>query len=319
MKVLCTTSSFDAEIPSGIDVVKNPFARRLTEAEVSQLIGEHRPDGLIAGVEPLTRAVLTRAAAGTPLRVISRCGVGLDSVDLEAAGELGIEVRNTPGAPVPSVAELTIGLMLAALRSIPAADAAIRRGDWLRLKGGLLGTRTVGIVGCGRIGSAVAALVAAFGSTILGFDPVVSEHPLCQMVGLDDLLARSDVVSLHAPLTDATRHLIDAHALSRMKPHALLVNTARGALIDEEALVAALTENRLGGAALDVYDVEPYTGPLVGLPQKTVLTCHIASSAREARAVMEAEAVQNLVSALRPLDCALGCGGDCAYANPSRS
>lgn len=298
MKVLCTTSSFDATIPAAIAVVKNPYGRRLTEAEVSQLLAEHRPDGLIAGVEPLTRAVLERARAAGSLRVISRCGVGLDSVDLKAAKELGIEVRNTPQAPVRSVSELTVALILAALRSIPTADAAIRRGEWLRLKGGLLATRTVGIIGCGRIGSAVAALVAPFGSTLVGFDPIVREHPACTMVRLDELLAASDVVSLHAPLTEATRHLIDSDALERMKPSALLVNTARGALVDEEALVDALRSGRLGGAAFDVYEEEPYTGPLIELPEKTVLTSHIASSAKEARAVMEAEAVQNLIDAL---------------------
>jgi D-3-phosphoglycerate dehydrogenase len=302
MKVVCTTSSFDAAIPDSFDVVKNPHGRRLTEEEVTALLVEETPDGLIAGVEPLTRAVLEAAvkAGDGRLRVISRCGVGLDNVDLDAAADLGIEVRNTPTAPVPSVAELTVGLMLAALRSIPAADAAIRRGDWLRLKGGLLGSRTVGLVGCGRIGTAVATLVAPFGATLIGFDPEVRSHSLCRMVSFEDLLAQSDIVSLHAPLVPGTRHLIDADALRRMRPNAVLVNTARGALVDERALADALAEGQIAGAAVDVYEEEPYTGPLVNMRERTVLTSHIASSAREARAVMEAEAVKNLVDVLRP-------------------
>lgn len=310
MKILCTTSSFDAPIPPDFDVVKNPHGRTLTEEMVRSLIIEHRPDGIIAGVEPLTRRVLEAAAtssrSGGPmqpgaqgrLKVISRCGVGLDGVDLSAASDLGIEVRNTPSAPVPSVAELTIGLILAALRSIPIADAAIRRGDWPRLKGGLLGARTVGIVGCGRIGTAVAGLIVPFGSRVLGFDPAIETHETIRLVPLDQLLAESDVVTLHAPLLDSTRHIIDGGAFAKMKPSAILVNTARGALVDEKALVDALKCERIAGCALDVYEDEPYIGPLTDLPEKTVLTAHMASSARETRDVMEREAVANLVAVL---------------------
>lgn len=295
MTILCTTSTFDAPLPHGYTLVHNPYGRRLTEPEVAALIEEHRPAGLIAGVEPLTRRVL-EAASG--LRVVSRCGVGVDSINLEAARELGITVCTTPEAPVPSVAELSVALMLAALRRVPQTDAAIRAGGWPKPAGNLLGGRTVGIVGCGRIGSAVASLVAAFGCRVLGYDPVIEKHDMCEMVRLDTLLEASDIVTLHAPALETTRRMVNASALSRMKRGAILVNTSRGALVDEAALVQALREDRIAVAALDVFDEEPYAGPLREMPEKTILTSHIASGAREARARMEAEAVANLVAAL---------------------
>lgn len=295
MKVLCTTSSFTAPFPPEVEVVKNPHGRRLSEAEVAELIREHKPDGLIAGVEPLTRAVLEGAKG---LRGISRCGVGLDSVDLDAARELGVAVRNTPEAPVASVAELTVALILALLRHVPVADAALRRGEWPRIKGGLLEGKTVGLVGCGRIGSAVAQRLSGFGCKLIGFDPALETHPLCTLVSLDRVIAEADILTLHSPLVEATRHLIGAAQLEAMKTSALLVNTARGGLVDTAALVTALIDGSIAGAALDVFEEEPYTGPLTTMTDKTVLTSHIASSAREARQRMEEEAVANLMEAL---------------------
>jgi D-3-phosphoglycerate dehydrogenase / 2-oxoglutarate reductase len=294
--ILCTTSIFSATLPDGYTIVPNPYGRRLSEAEVADLVREHQPVGLIAGVEPLTRRVLM---AATGLRVISRCGVGVDSIDLEAARELGIAVCTTPEAPVQSVAELTVGLMLAAIRRIPQTDAAVRSGGWPDPAGNLLGGRTVGVVGCGRIGSAVASLVSGFGCNVLGCDPVVTKHDVCTMVSLDELLEASDIVTLHAPSVESTRRMINASTLSQMRQEAILVNTARGALVDEEALVVALHEGRIAIAALDVFDDEPYAGPLREMADRTILTSHIASGAREARARMEAESVANLVAALR--------------------
>lgn len=222
----------------------------------------------------------------------------MDNVDVRAAEDLGIAVRNTPEAPVTSVAELTVGLIFAGLRHIPETDAAVRSGAWPKARGGLLAGKTVGIIGCGRIGTAVARMLAPFGCTVYGSDPVVKTHDACRMVGLRRLLSESDVVSLHAPLNEHTRHLINAETLSAMKPTALLVNTARGALIEETALVAALRSDRLSCAALDVFEEEPYTGPLTELSHKTILTSHVGSGAAEARAVMEMEAVRNLAEVL---------------------
>lgn len=295
MKVLCTTSSFQAPIDPSFEVVKNPYGRKLTESEVRELLQTHRPDGLIAGVEPLTRRVLADAEG---LRAISRCGVGLDNVDLDAASELGIVVRNTPQAPVASVAELTIALMLAALRRIPEADASLRRGEWPRIKGSLLAGKTVGIVGCGRIGSAVARRLEAFDCRLIGFDPVLDEHPLCELLSFDGVIAAADILTLHTPLTEQTLHLISGAQLHAMKPTAVLVNTARGGLVDTEALVQALDAGTIAMAALDVFEDEPYQGPLTKMHDRTVLTSHIASSAQEAREQMEEEAVANLIEAL---------------------
>jgi D-3-phosphoglycerate dehydrogenase len=300
--ILVTTSSFgsaaQAELAelrrAGYAIVLNPHGRRLGEEEVGALLG---PDvvGMIAGVEPLTRRVLAGAKG---LRVVSRCGIGLDSVDLAAARELGIEVLNTPDAPSAAVAELTLGLALAALRRIALADRQVRAGLWHPLMGRLLASQVAGVVGYGRIGRRVAALFAAFGCRVLACDPAAraaaSGVTLC---ALDELLAQADIVSLHVPLEPGTARLIDAARIARMKKGAILVNVSRGGLVDEAALHAALAEGRLAGAALDVFEREPYAGPLAGLDQ-VVLTAHMGSAAEETRAVMEREAAQNLVRAL---------------------
>lgn len=301
-KVLLSASSFGEQDPSvlgclreaGYELVMNPHAKRLTEAEVSELIQTHRPVGLIAGLEPLTREVLSRAPF---LRVISRCGIGLDSVDLPAAKELGITVTNTPDAPTIPVAELTLGMMLGLLRSIPQSDASIRSGKWERPMGRLISGMTIGIIGCGRIGTRVGRILQAFGCRVVGFDPFLETHPLWTLLPLEGLLAEADLVTLHVPYTDANHHLIDGARMRCMKPGAYLVNASRGGLVDEVALAEFLQSGRLGGAALDCFEQEPYAGPLAGLPN-TLLTGHIGSYAREGRVIMEQQAAENLVRSL---------------------
>lgn len=304
--VLATTSSFAAEHPApreallsaGLEVRTNPHGRKLTEAEVLALLAEHRPAGLFAGVEPLTARVLE--AAKPHLKAISRCGVGLESVDLAAAERLGIPVLSTPEAPSPAVAELAVGHMLAVLRSIPAADRALRAGTWKALQGRLLGDKTVGVVGMGRIGARVAKLCLGFGCRVLGCDERPFDAPGVEKADLETLLARSDVVTLHVPLMPSTRGLLGADRLARMKKGAVLVNVSRGGLVDEAALLEALKSGRLSGAGLDVFETEPYDGPLKAL-DNVVLTAHMGSAAKECRARMEAEAAANLVAALRRL------------------
>lgn len=301
--VLITTSSFGNDAPealallegAGLTVVFNPYRRKLTEEEAAALLEQYRPVGMIAGVEPLTRAVLTR---GEGLKVISRCGIGMDSVDLAAAADLGIRVTNTPDAPTIPVAELTLGMILALLRQIHRSDASIRGGQWERPMGSLLYGKTVGIVGCGRIGTYLGRLLAPFGCTLLGHDPFLADSAVFRLLPLDELLAQADVVSLHLPCTPESRHLLDARRIGLMKEAAFLVNAARGGLVDEGALCAALAAGRLGGAALDCFEEEPYTGPLRELPN-VLLTGHIGSYAREGRAIMEEQAAANLVAALR--------------------
>lgn len=301
-EVVISTSSFDLENNSGIDLLRaaglkittNPFGRKLTEAEIGGLLGDSVA-GLLAGVEPLTAKVITSARG---LRVISRCGVGLDNVDLAAANELKIPVLSTPDAPVDAVVEMTLGLMLATLRQIPEADRQVRSGGWPRLKGRLLKAQTVGILGLGRIGTRVASICCAFGARVIAHDPVIRDTPAdVEWVELPELLSQSAIVSLHAPYEAATHHLINKDRLALMQPGAILVNTARGSLVDEIELVKALQCGQLSAAGLDVFEAEPYSGALQELPQ-VVLTPHLASSAIESRCQMELEAANNLYHAL---------------------
>ena len=301
-KVLITTSSFSlgnfAQAKSlhdaGISIEVNPHGRRLSEDEVAELVATD-VIAILAGLEPLTDRVLSNAKS---LRVIARCGTGLDSVDLQAASRLGIDVFNTPDAPTQAVAELTIAHMLNSLRHISTTDSNMRSGKWTPTMGSLLATKTVGLIGVGRIGSAVAKLAQAFGARVIGFDPVVNSHNSVELLSLDEVLNQSDIVSLHVPINDQTHHIVNASAISRMKPGSIVVNVSRGGLIDESALHDALKSQHLSGAALDCFEDEPYSGPLLQLPGVHV-TAHMGSYARETRDLMEVEASSNLVNGLR--------------------
>jgi len=301
-KVLITTSSFSlgnfAQAKSlhdaGISLEMNPHGRRLSEDEVAELVATD-VIAILAGLEPLTDRVLSNAKS---LRVIARCGTGLDSVDLQAASRLGIDVFNTPDAPTQAVAELTIAHMLNSLRHISTTDSNMRSGKWTPTMGSLLATKTVGLIGVGRIGSAVAKLAQAFEARVIGFDPVVSSHNSVEMLSLNEVLNQADIVSLHVPINDQTHHIVNASAISRMKPGSIVVNVSRGGLIDESALHDALKSQHLSGAALDCFEDEPYSGPLLQIPGVHV-TAHMGSYARETRDLMEVEASTNLVNGLR--------------------
>ena len=303
--ILITTSSFgkidstplDCLKDAGLNVIMNPHGRKLTENEVLELITAYEPTGLVAGVEPLTRKVLQKAKN---LHVISRCGIGMDSVDVNAAEELKIKVTNTPDAPTIPVAELTIGMILSSLRHLHTGDRAIRQGQWERPMGSLLHKKTLGILGCGRVGSRVAKIATAFECKILGCDPCVDEHDCCDMAHFNEIITQSDIISIHVPYSSEIHHLISQKELARMKPGAIIVNTSRGGLIDEEALYSAITSKRIGGAALDCYEEEPYTGPLREL-NNVLLTAHIGSYAKEGRIMMEQQAVDNLLCELNNL------------------
>jgi len=301
-KVLITTSSFSlgnfAQAKSlhdaGISLEMNPHGRRLSEDEVADLVATD-VIAILAGLEPLTDRVLSNAKS---LRVIARCGTGLDSVDLQTASRLGIDVFNTPDAPTQAVAELTIAHILNSLRHISTTDSNMRSGKWTPTMGSLLATKTVGLIGVGRIGSAVAKLAQAFGARVIGFDPVVSSHNSVELLSLDEVLNQADIVSLHVPINDQTHHIVNASAISRMKPGSIVVNVSRGGLIDESALHDALKSQHLSGAALDCFEDEPYSGPLLQIPGVHV-TAHMGSYARETRDLMEVEASTNLVNGLR--------------------
>ena len=296
--IVISTSSFDLDNNPGIDqlraaglsIATNPFARKLTETEIGDLLTDSVV-GLLAGVEPLTAQVIANARG---LAVISRCGVGLDNVDQAAASQRGIDVLSTPDAPVDAVVEMTLGLMLAVLRHSPAADQQLRDGGWPRLNGRLLKSQTVGILGLGRIGTRVARLCCAFGARVLAHDKFDGDTPPeVERVDLQGLLSQSDILSLHIPYSKTTHHVINSESLAVMKTGAILLNTARGSLVDEVALVSALRNGRLSGAGLDVFEAEPYSGALQDMSQ-VVLTPHLASSAIESRREMEWEAAGNL-------------------------
>lgn len=272
--------------------MRNETGKRLSEAELIAQRPEHCV-GIIAGLEPLTAEVF---AHYPDLRVVSRLGTGTDTVDLDAARRSGITLLTTPDATTNAVAELAVGLMLASLRGIASADRDLRSGTWKPHLGGLIRGRTVGIVGFGRIGRRVANLVGAFGASVAFFDPQHDGSDPRGVESLELLASQSDVLTLHAPLTPETQHLVDAALIARMKPGALLVNAARGELVDESALVTALREGRVS-AALDCYSREPYTGPLREC-DNVVLTAHMGSLTAETRSEMEHTAANQLVAEL---------------------
>lgn len=301
-KIVVSTSSFGFDHnpaiqqlrAQGFTITGNPYQRKLTEDEIITLLGNDTV-ALLAGVEPLTEHVLTSASA---LRVIARCGTGMDNVDLEAARRLNIQVSNTPEAPAQAVAELTLGLMLDCLRQINRIDRSVRQGEWPRSQGRLLAARTVGIVGLGHIGRRVAKLCQAFGAQVIAHDPHLQLAPDgVELVALTTLLEQADLVTLHLPYSPAVHYLIDAEAIDRMKPGTILINAARGGLVDETALCAALNTGHLEAAALDSFEQEPYHGPLCECKQ-VILTSHIGSLARETRQRMEIEAAENLKQGL---------------------
>jgi len=302
--ILITTSTFSLdyiENPASkaqqLNFILNPKKRKLTQKEVIELILAYQPTGIIAGVEPLTSDVFKLAKN---LRVISRCGIGLNSVDTEAAKNYGITVTNTPDAPTIAVAELTIALILNLIRRINISDRSIRNKKWERPMGHLLCGKTIGIIGCGRIGSCVAKRLSSFECKLLGFDLMSSsnnENSLLSMVTLDELLSSSDIITLHIPYTKENDTFFNSDRIKQLKNNALIVNTARGGLIDEDALYDALVNSNIAGAALDCFDEEPYTGKLSEL-NNVVLTAHIGSYAKEARLLMEQQALNNLLNNL---------------------
>lgn len=271
----------------------NPFAKRLTQEQSIDLLGKDTI-GLIAGLEPLNELVLRSA---TSLKVIARVGTGLDSVDLVAAKQLGIKVLNTPDAPTSAVAELTIGHILGLLRNIASTDRSIRNGVWSGQMGSLLETKTVGIVGFGRIGQRVAKILTTFGSKIVICDPKTSSKEFVN-VSLDELCEISDVVTLHIPYDKSTHHMIGKKQFDLMRTDSLFVNISRGGLVDEDALLNALQSGKIAGAALDCFEQEPYSGPLSKL-ENVQMTAHMGTYARETRDRMEQEASRLLVDALR--------------------
>lgn len=280
-------------------VTYNPTGRPLSSAELAGWLPG--VDGFIAGLDIIDRYALQ---AADQLKVIARYGVGLDNVDLASAREKGIVVTYTPGANAVSVAEMTIGLLLALARRIPEAASAARRGEWPRLGGLTLEGKAVGLLGLGAIGRQVARRLAGFDCRILAYDPVVDEEFASRyginLLPLEDLLRQADFISLHMPLRHETRGLVNAKFFEAMKPDAYLINTARGELIDEGDLAEAIRSKKLAGAALDVFAQEPPAAdhPLLSLPE-VIVTPHAAAITDGATNAMGWMALSDCMAVLR--------------------
>jgi D-3-phosphoglycerate dehydrogenase len=274
------------------DVVKDPELGSL--GDVDALI--------VRSATKVTRQVLER---GRPkLKVVGRAGVGVDNIDLDAARELGVVVVNAPMAATNSVAELTLGLMLAMARHIPQANAAMHDGRWEKkaLKGSELSGKTLGVFGMGRIGAAVAERAAALGMDVIGYDPLIPDEEIARRsaepVSREGLLERADYISLHVPLTEETRGMIGAEAMGQMKPGVRLVCAARGGVVDEEALLAALESGQVAGAALDVFANEPPgDAPLLKHPN-LIATPHLGAQTIEAQIRAATDIADEVLAAL---------------------
>ncbi len=297
--------------PAGVGILTEAGAdvHQLTDAErerLPELIEEF--DAIV--VRSRTKVTADLLRRGRRLKVVGRAGIGVDNVDVATATELGILVVNAPTANLISATEHTFGLLLALARNIPAADASMKSGAWDRkgFLGSELDGKTLGIVGLGRIGQAVAHRALAFGMEVTAFDPyldrAVARRLGIQLEDLDAVLAQADFVTLHMPLTDETRGLLSADRIERMKPGAALVNCARGGIVDESALLAALESGHVAGAALDVYATEPPIDPpdpevrrLVEHP-RVITTPHIGAQTREAQERVATQTARMLLAAL---------------------
>jgi D-3-phosphoglycerate dehydrogenase len=274
----------------------NPAKRRLREDELASMIGPY--EALIAGTEPITASVLENAPN---LRLIARVGIGLDSVALEAARQRGIQVTYTPAAPSLAVAELAVGQMLSLLRGTFSVDHEIRNGIWHRRIGRRLGLMTVGIIGAGRIGRLVIDHLKGWCPRILvndlKHDPDLPVET-CIWAGKETIYREADIVTLHVPLTARTRGLIGRKELAMMKADSILINTARGEIVDESALADALRTRPGFSAAIDVFAEEPYAGELTSL-NNCLLSAHMGSASRDCRLRMELEAAQEVLRYFR--------------------
>lgn len=280
---------------AGLALEVHPRSSDRTPAELSDLVGD--AVAVIADADPFNAAVIARARN---LRVIARTGVGLDSIDLDAASAAGVLVSVTPNVNHEAVADHTLLLMLAVLRRVLDEDRRVRAGGWRDFSSplGQLHGRTVGLIGFGAIGRAVGRRLGGFGVELLVHDPFLTDGG-ADPVELHELLARSDVVSLHLPLSADTAHLIDERRIALMKPGAIVVNTARGGLIDGRALATALGSGRLAGAGLDVYELEPPVGSELLASERVVLTPHVGGISDTSNLAMSRLATASVFAALR--------------------
>jgi D-3-phosphoglycerate dehydrogenase / 2-oxoglutarate reductase len=308
MKVLITTVPFAAknllpiELLEGVEAeyLINPLNKKLDENELAEMVSDF--DIIIAGTEPITDFVMERAPN---LKMISRVGIGLDSVDLLAAERRGIKVSYTPDAPAPAVAELTIGLLITLLRSVQLSNLEMHKGQWNRYFGKRIAESTIGIIGLGRIGTRILNRLAAFGTPRLlvndiNPDPTLDRLFKLEWVDKNTIYRESDVISLHVPLTKITKNMIAKKQLDIMNSDAILINTCRGGVVNESDLYDAMKNGHLSGAAIDVFENEPYNGPLKEI-DRCLLTAHMGSMSVDCRTRMEVEATEEVVRFIKQI------------------
>jgi len=279
---------------ANISYLVNPLGKKLTEGELSEMVSD--VDAIIAGTEPITEFVMSKAPR---LKMISRVGIGLDSVDLLAAQKRGIMVSYTPEAPAPAVADLTVGLMLSLLRRIHVSNNQMHQGTWQRYFGRRISEVTIGMIGVGRIGKQVLDRLQGFGKLNILANDISPDLELDQKFQLkwvtkEEIYREADVISFHLPLTHKTRNLIGSRELETMKSDAVLINTSRGGIVNEDDLYVAMSKGHLLGAALDVFVNEPYAGKL-GEIERCLLTSHMGSMSVDCRTQMEIEATEEAV------------------------
>lgn len=284
---------------AGIEVDVNQKGQQYTETELLAMIEGY--DGVIAGADPFTGEVIRK---GKNLKIIAKNGVGIDNIDVKTATERRIYVTITRGAVMQTVADSTFGLMLALARNITLGDSRMRKGEWPRLIGTEIWNKRLGIIGLGRIGKCVVERAQGFHMQVYAYDPVPDEA-FCEqhgvnLVDFETIFKECDVITLHAPLTESTRHMVNERTLALMKPNGLIVNAARGGLVDEQALYRALKDRKIGGAAIDCFSDEPPNKdfPLFEL-HNVVLTPHTAGYSEEALRKSGIMVAESVVAALR--------------------
>jgi phosphoglycerate dehydrogenase-like enzyme len=292
VNALDTVAELVPLVEAGFDLISSSPGRMPTEEELLELVVPCV--GWLAGIEPISAKVLDRA---TKLRIISRNGVGVDNIDLEAAERRGVRVARTPGANAQGVAELALALILSALRGIPKSDRVVRDGGWRRWQGRELKSCTIGILGYGVIGRTLAGMLTGLGANVMACDPVV-DLAAVPLVTIDELLRSSDVVSLHAPAAPGGRPLLTAAEFGLMRPGSVLVNTSRASLVDDEAVLAALNSGTLDCYAVDVFDAEPPEPSALHCRDDVILTPHIGGFTIDSTQRSTRGAVANLLEVL---------------------
>ena len=302
MKILITTVPFGTENKLPIELLDNlnaeyiinPLNKKLTEGELLKMTSD--VDIIIAGTEPITKKVINSAKK---LKMISRVGIGLDSVDLITAKAKGIKVCYTPDAPAPAVAELTLGVMLSLLRSLHVSNSQLHNGEWKRIFGRRLAEITIGVIGVGRIGGRVLRRTQAFGTPRLLVNDIVPDFSSNKNLKLDwvskeQIFQEADIVSLHVPLTKLTKNMVSRKTLLGMKKDAMIINVSRGGIINEQDLYEVMKSGHLAGAAIDVFENEPYQGKLREI-ERCFLTAHMGSMSVDCRSKMEIEATEEVI------------------------